>query len=100
MWSVVVLPLVLTRIGRSTKSVPSQATKGQRGDEVGAGDERQRGGAAVVAAGKVPVERADDGVGLVGADVRALPLPDARPARVGQDGAADPRKRVDETVAL
>src|SRR5947199_9990303 len=28
MWSVVVLPLVLTRIGRSMKSLPSHATNG------------------------------------------------------------------------
>src|SRR3989304_1254372 len=64
-----------------------------------AGRERGRGGAAVVAPREVPVERADDRVGLGRRHVRALPLADAGPAGVGQDRTPDLLEGANEPVA-
>src|SRR2546429_476221 len=63
--------------------------KGRRGPGAGAGDEGGRPGGAVVGAGKVAVKGRHDGFFLVRPDARALPRPDARPARVGGPGPAD-----------
>ncbi len=49
---------------------------------------------------EVAVERRDDRVALALLDVVALPLPDARPARVGEHGGADRLEVVEQAVAL
>src|SRR6185312_8175252 len=77
-----------------------RAPEGQRGDDLRAGQERERGGAAVVAAREVAVERGDDGIGLLLADVAPLPLPDAGAARVGEHGAPDLLEGLHDAVAL
>ena len=62
--------------------------------------EAQRVGAAVVALGEVAVVRGDDHVDVVGADVVALPLADARAAGVGEHRRADRFEVGEQAVAL
>src|SRR6266478_3971111 len=77
-----------------------RAREGHRGHDLGARQEGQRRGAAVVAAGEVAVERGHDGIDLVLGHVGALPLAYARPARIGEDGAADLLEGRHDAVAL
>ncbi len=74
--------------------------EGQGCHDLRTGQKRERRGAAVVPTGEVPVERADDGVGLVLPHVSPLPLADARAARVSQHRPAHPLEDLQQPVAL
>ena len=71
------------------------STQRQRGHDFRAADEGQRRGHAVVAPGKVTVEGCDNSVLFLALDVLTFPLPDARPAGIGQNHPADFRERLD-----
>ena len=77
-----------------------RAGQRQRDDGVGAGDEAQRVGVAVVALREVAVVAVDDRVQLRRVEVGAVPLPDAGPAGVGEHRAADRLEVGEEPVAL
>src|SRR5207244_11043279 len=76
------------------------AAEDERGDDLGARQEGEGRRAAVIATGKIAVEGGDDGVALVLAHVRALPLADARPAGIGEHGAADLLEDLHDAVPL
>jgi hypothetical protein len=71
-----------------------RAAEPERDGDLRARDERERLRVRVVAAREVAVERRDDDVGLAFRDVVALPLADARAARVREHLAADRFERV------
>ena len=74
--------------------VEGQVTSdGKGGDELGGGDEAVGGGVAVVTGSEVAVEGGHDAVGLALGDVGTLPLANAGAAGVGEDGAANLRRR-------
>ena len=81
--------------GRSRACPP-----GPRDDGVGARDEAQGVGVAVVPLREVAVVAVDDRVRLRGVEVGAVPLADARAAGVGQHRAADRLEVGEEAVAL
>ena len=90
--------LALDRLAHEVDVEP--AGERHRGDRLGRADERQRRRVAVVAGREVAVERRDDRVRLALHDVVALPLPDARAARVGEHGRADRLEVGEQAVAL
>src|SRR5229473_223415 len=69
-------------------------------DDLGARQEGEGRRAAVIAPGKVAVEGGDDGVALVLAHIRALPLADTGPAGIGEHGAADLLEGLHDAVPL
>ena len=58
------------------------------------------GRVGVVTSGKVSVVRCDDGVLLAFLHVLAIPLTDARPASVGQNGSAEFTQCLSDTIAF
>ena len=77
-----------------------RAGQRQGDDRVGAGDEAQRVGVAVVALREVAVVAVDDRVQLRRVEVGAVPLADARAAGVGEHRAADGLEVGEQAVAL
>ena len=75
------------RVGGGVEIQP--ASQGECEHRVGARHKRQRVGRAVVAFGEVAVKRVHDGVWLVGDRRGAIPLADARAARIGQHRGAN-----------
>lgn len=77
-------------------------TSGQRErhHHFGRRHEAVRGGIRVVPPREVPVVRGDDGVLLSLLYILAVPLPDARPARVRQNGSSELTKRLSLQTSL
>ena len=88
----------LELVGERVEREPAAERKGH--DHLGAGDKVHRRSAAVVAARKVAVKARHYGVLAAPFDLGAAPLPDARPACVGQDGRADGPQRFHLAVPL
>ncbi len=93
--------LVALRVGEVVGGGVEGEAAGERhgGNQLGRGQEVMRVRVAVVARGEVAVERGEDAV-LLALGVAALPLADARTARVRQHQASNVPQRLHLAVAL
>ena len=88
------------RIGSCTKSWSRRPVERHRDDGLGRPDEREWSRRCRRCGEEVAVERRHDRVAVALLDVVTLPLPDARPARVGEHGGADGLEVGEQAVAL